>query len=109
MAYDEDLASRIRRALAGRRGVSEKRMFGGLSFLVRGHMICGVVGQTLMVRVGPGAYERMLARPHVREMDFTGRPLRGMVYVDGAGVRTAKQLATWVERGIAFAGSLPPK
>ncbi len=109
MAYDETLAARVRTALADHPGLSEKRMFGGLCFLLDGNMCCGLVGDTLMVRVGPDAYEPALARPHAREMDFTGRPLRGMVYVAPAGVRTAAALASWVHRGTAFAASLPPK
>jgi TfoX/Sxy family transcriptional regulator of competence genes len=109
MAYDESLADRVRAALAGTPGLREKRMFGGLCFLVRGNMACGIVRDTLMVRVGPDGYAAALAEPHAREMDFTGRPLRGMVYVDAAGVRTDADLAAWVGRGTAFAGALPPK
>lgn len=109
MPYDEKLADRIRSVLARRRGVSEKKMFGGLTFLVRGNMFCGVVGSDLMVRVGASAYEQALSRPHVREMDFTGRPLQGMVYVGATGVRTAKQLQSWIDRGLRFARSLPAK
>jgi len=84
-------------------------MFGGVAFLVRGNMCCGVVGNDLMVRVGADGYKDALARPHVREMDFTGRPLKGMVYVSAIGVRTAKQLQSWVDRGAQFAKSLPAK
>ena len=109
MAYDEMLAASVRAALADQPGVSEQRMFGGLSFLLNGNMCCGVVGGTLMVRVGPDAYEAALATPHAREMDFTGRPLRGMVYVAPDGVHTDSALAAWVRRGTAFAASLPPK
>ena len=109
MAYDERLAGRVRDVLAGRIGVEERKMFGGLSFLVYGNMSCGVVNDTLMVRVGPDAYEASLERAHVRPMDFTGRPMRGMVYVDPVGIRTKRTLAPWVERGVAFAGSLPAK
>lgn len=109
MAYDERLADRIRFVLKRRRGISEKKMFGGVAFLVQGNMCCGAVGNDLMVRVGPNAYERALTRRHVREMDFTGRPLRGMVYVGPRGVRTAEQLQSWVEQGLKFARSLPAK
>ncbi len=109
MAYDESLAERIRLLLKSRRGVSEKKMFGGLSFLVRGNMACGVVGSDLMVRVGPEGYDAALARAHAREMDFTGRPMKGMIYVEAKGLRSARQLETWVERGVAFARSLPEK
>lgn len=109
MAYDEKLAGRVRAALKGRRGWSEKEMFGGLCFLHRGHMACGLVGEVLMVRVGPEAYAAALARPHAREMDFTGKPLKGLIYVDPPGIRTAAALRGWIERGRAFTAALPPK
>jgi len=109
VAYDAALALRVRRILKGTPGTSEQAMFGGMCYLVRGHMCCGIVGDTLMVRVGPDAYEEALAKPHVREMDFTGRPLRGMVYVGPAGIADATALRRWVRRGLAFAGSLPRK
>lgn len=95
--------------LATRHGVSQKRMFGGLTFLVGGHMSCGIVGDELMVRVGPLAYDAALARRHTREMDFTGRPLKGYVYVAREGLRTPRAVRAWVERGVTFAQSLPPK
>jgi len=109
MAYDEILAERVRTALKGARGWSEKKMFGWLCFLHRGHMSCGLVGDVLMVRVGPEAYEAALGRPHAREMDFTGKPLKGMIYVDPPGLKTAASLKAWVERGHAFTATLPPK
>ena len=109
MAYDEKLAERIRLGLAGRRGVSERKMFGGIAFLARGHMVCGVVGQELMVRVGADGYAAALARPHVREMDFTGRPLKGMVYIGPAGIRTTRQLESWIARALGFVQSLPAR
>ncbi len=109
MPYDEELADRIRVLLARRREISEKKMFGGLSFLLRGNMFCGVANQALMVRVGPDAYENALTRAHAREMDFTGRPLKGMVFVDAKGFRTSAQLGAWVERGLEFAKTLPAK
>ncbi len=109
MAFDEELASRIRDRIAERSDVTERRMFGGLAFLVRGHMCCGIVGDDLVVRVGPEKYERSLEEPHARPMDFTGRPLAGMVYVAPAGVRTARALAGWIERGLRFVETLPPK
>ena len=84
-------------------------MFGGLAFLVRGHMSCGIVGETLMVRVGPEHYTEALRLPHAREMDFTGRALKGFVYVAPNGVRTAAALKRWLELGAAFARQLPPK
>jgi hypothetical protein len=109
MAYDERLAGRIRRVLAGRRDVAEKRMFGGLAFLVGGKMACGVLGRDLVVRVGPDRHEAALARPGARPMDFTGRPLRGFIYVGPAGTRTAAALRRWIADGIAGAAAGPPK
>ena len=109
MAYDEQLAGRVRDVLARRKDVSEKKMFGGLSFMLGGNMCCGVDKDNLMVRVGPEQYETALAQPHARPMDFTGRPLKGMVYVDPEGYRTDAALAAWVKRGVDFAASLPAK
>ena len=107
MAYSEELAIRIRAALADREDIVEKRMFGGIAFMVGGSMACGIVGDDLMARVGPDAYEAALARPHARIMDFTGRPLRGFVLVSARGIRTAAALKTWVEAAATFATSLP--
>jgi TfoX/Sxy family transcriptional regulator of competence genes len=109
MAYDEGLAQRVREVLEDRSDVTEKKMFGGVAFLLGGNMCVGVVGDELMLRVGPDAYESALEQRHARAMDFTGKPMRGMVYVAEAGFREDAQLAEWVERGIAFAGALPPK
>ena len=109
MAYDEELAKRIATILAPRDGLTERKMFGGLSFMLNGHMCCGVTTSDLMVRVGPDAFEDSLAQPHARPMDFTGRPRKGMIYVEPAGYADDKSLAAWVERGVAFATSLPPK
>lgn len=109
MAYDEALAERIRAVVKRRSGISEKKMFEGLTFLLRGNMFCGVVDRDLMVRVGPDAYEQALTRRHAREMDFTGRPMKGLIYVGADDVRTAAQLRSWIERGIDFARSLPAK
>jgi TfoX/Sxy family transcriptional regulator of competence genes len=109
MAYDEGLAQRVRECLGDRGGVREKKMFGGLCFLVGGNMAAGIVGGELMVRVGPGAYAECLAQPHAREMDFTGRALKGMVYVAPEGLAEDDALAAWVARGADYAGSLPAK
>lgn len=108
-SYDEDLAIRTRIALRRRSDVSERKMFGGLCFLVGGNMACGIIKRELMVRVGPDGYEDALAQPHARPMDFTGTPLRGMVYVGTRGISTDPALAAWVDRAVRFAGSLPPK
>ena len=109
MAYDETLAGRIREALAHERGVEEIKMMGGLCFMVAGHMALGIVGEELMVRVGPEGYDRALSRAHAREMDFTGRSTRGFVFVSPAGIKTKRSLASWVAPAAAFAKSLPPK
>jgi TfoX/Sxy family transcriptional regulator of competence genes len=106
--FDEELALRVRVAL-GPVGVSERKMFGGLCFLVDGNMACGIVKDEVMVRVGPEAYEQALSLPHARPMDFTGRPMRGMVYVGRAGLRTNAGIKAWAERGARFARSLPAK
>jgi TfoX/Sxy family transcriptional regulator of competence genes len=109
MAYDEALAARIRRMLARQKGTAERKMFGGIAFMVRGNMCCGVVKDTLMVRVGPEAHADALAQPGARPMDFTGRPSKGMVYVGPEACASDAGLAKWVERGLAFAASLPAK
>lgn len=87
----------------------ERKMFGGLCFLCRGNMACGIVGNELMVRVGPTAWSEALAQPHAREMDFTGRSMKGMVYVGVPGFAEDPDLAAWVERGTTYARTLPPK
>ena len=109
MAYDEGAAQRVREALDERDDVTEKKMFGGLAFLLGGNMCLGVVGEELMVRVGPDAYAEALERPHAREMDFTGRAMKGFVYVATEGFDADAALADWIARGVAFAGSLPAK
>lgn len=109
MAYDEGLAQRVRDALDERDDVSEKKMFGGLAFMLGGNMCAGVVGEELMLRVGPDAHAACLAEPHAREMDFTGKPMRGMIYVAEPGIEDDSHLAAWIARGVAFAGSLPRK
>jgi len=107
MSYDENLAARIRTVLSDRDDVVEKKMFGGLCFMVGGAMRCGLTKSNFMVRVGPEQYDDALAEPHARPMDFTGRPLKGMVYVAPAGLRTRASLARWVERGLALVDSKP--
>jgi TfoX/Sxy family transcriptional regulator of competence genes len=110
VAYDEDLANRIREALAGEAGVTEKRMFGGLAFLVGGHMAVAASGQGgLMVRVDPDETDALLAEPHARPFEMRGRAMEGWLRVDDEGVRTQRQLEPWVARGVAYVRSLPPK
>ena len=109
MAFDESLAKRVRGILGHEPRVKERRMFGGLAFLVNGHMCCGIVGRDLVVRVGAAGHEEALSRPHARPMDFTGRPMSGFVYVGPPGCRTAASLGAWIQRGLRFVLSLPPK
>lgn len=109
MAYDEGLAQRVRACLADRNDVTEKKMFGGLCFLVGGNMAAGIVGAELMLRVGPDAYTACLALPHAREMDFTGKPLRGYVYVAPEGLASDRDLEAWVGKAVRFVRTLPPK
>jgi TfoX/Sxy family transcriptional regulator of competence genes len=109
MAFDEAVAGRIREALAGAPDVVEKRMFGGIAFMLRGNMCCGVIGDRLMLRVGPDGYEPALSRPHAKPMDFTGKPMKGMVYVEPAGFASDGGLKAWISRAMKFALSLPAK
>lgn len=109
MAYDEGLAERIREILGDRPNVSEKRMFGGLAFLVAGNMCVGVVKDRLMVRVGPDAYKTLVRERHARKMDFTGRPMKGFVYVESEGFEADADLRRWVGYGVEYAGSLRRK
>lgn len=109
MAFDEKLAQRVRRSLSAVADVTENRQFGCLGFHVRGNMACVVDGERLIVRVGAERYEAALARQHVAPMDFAGRPARGMVYVQPAGLRRQAQLDLWVRRGVEFAQTLKAK
>lgn len=113
MPYDEFLAERVRRVLTARTDVTEKKMFGGVAFLLSGKMFCGIVKDELMVRVGPEHFEKALDEPHVRPMDFTGRPMNGYVYVEPEGCLTEKEVKVWAELGASFVATLkdtvPPK
>jgi len=109
VAYSEQLADRTRAALVASRDLEERQMFGGLAFVVNGHMCCGIFGEDLMVRVGPDLYQSSLAQPHTREMDFTGKPLKGMVYIGSEGLETERQLGQWVQRCLAYVSTLPVK
>jgi hypothetical protein len=108
VAYDEKLAARVRALLADRTDVSERKMFGGLTFMVSGSMCCGVNGDELIVRLDPDHEDKAIARPNARPMDFTGRPMRGFVTVQPEGLKAA-QLNRWVQEAVARAESLPPK
>ncbi|OBH11688.1 TfoX/Sxy family protein [Mycobacterium sp. E1747] len=110
MVYDESLANEIRELVASERGVEEKRMFGGLAFLVNGNMSVAISGQGgLLVRVPKDDLDNVLRRDHVSPMVMAGRDIRGWVRVDPAGVRTKRQLRSWVTRGVGYARSLPAK
>ncbi len=110
MAYDEDLANRIRELIADEPGVTEQRMFGGLAFLIGGHMSVSVSqAGGVLVRCDPDETEALLAKPHAGPMEMRGREMRGWLRVDAEGVRTKRGLEPWVRRGVAHARSLPPK
>lgn len=109
MAYDEQLAERIRRYFQTRRGVEEKRMFGGLCFMLNGHMCCGIHKRRLMIRVTPDRYEVLLKKTHASVMDITGKPMRGFLFVSPAGCRTTSSLAIWLDEAVECAKSKPPK
>ena len=108
MPYDEKLVERVRGVLAGK-AFEERKMFGGLTFMLQGNMCCGVAGERLMVRVGPEKYDEALGQKHAQLMDFTGRPMKGFVFVGSEGLTSAKELEAWVRRGVDFALSLPSK
>jgi TfoX/Sxy family transcriptional regulator of competence genes len=109
MAYDEQLAERARAALKGTKGLAERKMFGGLCFTVNGNMVAGVVDKKLMLRVGPENHEAVLKLKHAQPMDFTGKPMKGMVYVAPEGCKTPAAVKTWLKRALAFAKTLPAK
>jgi len=109
MAFDENLAERLRLLFRGKYKVTEKKMFGGLAFMVNGHMCCGIVATDLVVRVGPDALEYALKRPHTRPMDFTGRPMKGFVYVGPGGYHSDRDLKSWTKIGLDFVLSQSPK
>ena len=109
MAYDEALANRVRKALDRQRRVTEKKMFGGLCFMLGDAMGCGIVGNELMARVGPKRYGEALAQSGARPMDFTGKPMVGYVFVGAAGIRSGPGLARWLRWCTEFVATLPPK
>jgi hypothetical protein len=109
MAYDEGLAQRIWEVLGEQPGLVEKKMFGGVGFMVHGNMACGVHKDMLIVRVGPEKHEEALARPHTKPFDITGRPMKGWVMVASDGYESDEALKGWVRWGVDFALSLPPK
>ena len=109
MAYDEGLAQRIRELVQQVPMLTEKKQFGGIAFMVHGNVACGVLGDELMVRVGPERHQSALAQPHTRPFDFTGRPMQGWVIVTAPGIESDQALKSWVQQGLDFALSLPAK
>ena len=109
MAYDEGLAQRVREEIGELPGYVEKKMFGGVGFMLHGNMACGANGADLIVRVGPERYESALAEPHTRPFDLTGRPMRGWVFVDAEGIEAEGEFRAWIKRGVEHALSLPAK
>ena len=109
MAFDEGLAHRVREQFADQPDIVEKKMFGGLAFMVQGNMSVGILGDTLMVRVGPDVYKAALAQPHAAAAAGNMRPMKGFVYVAAAGIEDDEALAAWVKRGVEYALSLPAK
>lgn len=110
MAFDEKLAGRIRDRLGRKKGLTEKKMFGGIAFLLNGNMSCGVHGEELIVRLAPDETDTALTKKHTRVFDLSGgRPMKGWILVQGEGLKSDKDLAKWVDTGVAYAASLPPK
>ena len=109
MCFDQDLAARIRSIIQDLEGYSERKMFGGVGFMLHGNMSCGVNASDLIVRVGPDAYEQALSEAFTKEFDMTGRSMRGWVVITSGGIQTEDALCSWVDRGVQFAQSLPPK
>lgn len=110
MPYDEGLAQRIRDLITDHPNTTEKKMFGGIAFMVNGNMALGITGKNeLMVRIGPDQYEKALKERYAKEMDFTGRPMKGMIFIESEGVESDEILTKWIEKGMTFASSLPAK
>ena len=107
MAYDEAFAERVRAALKGRRGIVERRMFGGIAFLVRGRMACGVLKTELVLKLGEEETARALKKPHTCPMDFTGKIIKSMIYVKPGGTKTSRSLKAWVDRAVDHARTDP--
>jgi TfoX/Sxy family transcriptional regulator of competence genes len=109
LAYDEAVAARVRKALKGRKGIEEKKMFGGAAFMLNGHMCCGVQDKDLVLRLGKDGAAEAIEKRHVRPMDFTGKPLKSMVYIAPAGFAQEADLKAWLHQAVTFVRSLPPK
>ena len=109
MAYDEILAARVRELVQDEPGFDEKKMFGGVGYLLHGNMACGVNKEDLIIRVGPELYGTSLEEPHTKPFDMTGRPMTGWIVVEKAGYELDQDLKAWVNKGVAYSSSLPPK
>jgi TfoX/Sxy family transcriptional regulator of competence genes len=109
VAYDEQLADRVLTALAGRDGITERKMFGGVGFMLNGNMCCGVHGPDLIVRLGQEDGDRALDEPHARPFDLSGRPMTGWVFVAADATRSNEGLEAWVDRAVNYVSALPPK
>lgn len=109
MAFDEALAARVREVLARNEWITERKMFGGVAFLLNGNMCCGVTGDRLMLRLGESGAAEALVEPHTHPMDFTGKPMKSMIYVDPAGLESGKGVRSWVQRAVEYVSSLPAK
>lgn len=109
MAFDETLATRIRQSLARRKNIEDKRMFGGIGFLLNGNLLVGVSKDSLIVRIGPDEYQEAMLEPHVKAFDITGKPMKGWVLVEPHGVENDDQLKQWIERALKFVRKLPAK
>jgi hypothetical protein len=109
MAFDTGLADRVRSLLAAHPGITERKMFGGLAFLLHGHMCCGILKTDLMLRLPPEAVTKALRKPHTRPMDFTGKPMKGMMFVEAMGTDLDEDLEAWVASAVAFVRTMPPK
>lgn len=109
MAYDEELAARVRQLLLEHGDLDERKMFGGIAFMVKGHMCCGVLNDDLVLRLGPERAKESLKEVHVRPMDFTGRPMKGFVFIRSMGVRTEAMLRRRIQSALDFVETLPPK
>jgi len=109
MAFDNHLADRIRKQLADEKGLTERKMFGGIGFLLNGNMCCGVIGAEVVIRLDPEQTDRALANKHTRIFDFSGRPMKGWIYVGAKAVETDGDLKHWLQIGLKYARSLPPK
>ena len=109
MPYDEQLAQRVRKIIKRRKGITERKMFGGLAFMLNGNMCCGVLDDKIVLRLGNDGAAEALRVKHIEPMDFTGRPMKSMVYVTAPGIRKDPDLKSWIARAAKFNAALPPK